>query len=59
MFNNDYIVVWPDGFVRFENSLCTGLDGRFGTCYTRRYCNNIKGVRSGPCPNRISTCCNS
>lgn len=52
------LTVWGFGigFVRFENSLCTGSDGLDGTCYTRWQCKSIGGIFSGKCAN-VGTCC--
>ncbi|XP_017777973.1 PREDICTED: uncharacterized protein LOC108563729, partial [Nicrophorus vespilloides] len=48
---------WGVGVVRFENSVCKGIDGAVGTCYTRRQCRDIGGVPSGLCAAHIGYCC--
>ncbi|XP_044758514.1 uncharacterized protein LOC123316484 [Coccinella septempunctata] len=45
------------GIVRIANSVCTGLNGLEGTCYTRLQCRRADGFSSGGCAQNIGSCC--
>ncbi|KAH1002401.1 uncharacterized protein LOC109541859 [Dendroctonus ponderosae] len=48
---------WGVGLVRFENGECDAGNGFTGTCYTRRECNYLDGVRASLCANKAGACC--
>ncbi|XP_033610128.1 uncharacterized protein LOC117282858 [Cryptotermes secundus] len=43
--------------IRFRNVQCTGVNGQYGTCYSRQECTRLGGIASGGCARNWGTCC--
>jgi hypothetical protein len=43
--------------IRFRNVQCTGVNGQYGTCYSRQDCTRLGGIASGGCARNWGTCC--
>ncbi|XP_033610133.1 uncharacterized protein LOC111871409 [Cryptotermes secundus] len=43
--------------IRFKNVQCSGTNGQFGTCFSRKACSDAGGVASGSCARNWGTCC--
>lgn len=43
--------------IRFKNVQCSGTNGQFGTCFSRKSCSDAGGVASGSCARNWGTCC--
>jgi hypothetical protein len=45
------------GLIRFRNVQCSGINGQFGTCFSRQQCASLGGTSSGSCARNWGTCC--